>query len=142
MDLAPLCTFELSFDHPLDLVRSPPGDGGIYGTGSGVATGERLSGRVRWTNHPRVRADGTTLPDLHGVVEIADGTTLMFEMLGVSTLLADGVSRDTRASVTFTAPDGPLAWLNEAFCVCEGAYDVVSEKGRFVIHQCLTVARV
>jgi hypothetical protein len=141
MDLAPLCIFELSFDDPLDLVRSPPGGGGIYGTGSGVVTGERLSGRVRWTNHPRVRADGTTLPDLHGVVEIADGTTLMFEMLGVSTLLADGVSRDTRASVTFTAPDGPLAWLNEAFCVCEGAYDVVSEKGRFVIHQCLAAPR-
>jgi uncharacterized protein DUF3237 len=138
MKLAPLCTLELSFDDPLELVQTVHGDGGIYGTGSGVADGERLSGTVRWTNHPRVRADGTTLPDLHGVIELGDGVKVMFQMSGVSTLLADGVNRDTRASITFTAPAGPYGWLNDAFCVCEGAYDVTTERGRFVIHQVLS----
>lgn len=135
MKLALLCTLELDFDDQLDQLRTPHRDGGIYGTGSGVLVGDRLSGRIRWTNHPRIRADGTTLPDMHGVIDVGDGSTVLVEMSGVSTLLADGVSRDTRAAVMFTAPDGPHAWLNHELCVCEGAYDVAREKGIFAIHQ-------
>jgi len=138
MKLAPLCTLEMAFDDPLEHLRTPHRDGGMYGTGTGVLVGERLNGRIRWTNHPRIRADGTTLPDLHGVIEVDDGSTVLVEMTGVSTLLADGVSRDTRAAVTFTAPRGAHDWLNDAFCVCEGAYDVAAEKGVFAIHHCVT----
>jgi hypothetical protein len=140
VELNPICALELSFDDPLDLVHAASADGAIYGTGSGVVVGDRLSGRIRWSNHPRVRPDGTTLPDLHGVMNLDDGAIAMLAMRGVSTLLADGVSRDTRASVIFTAPAGPHAWLNDAFCVCEGAYDVATETGRFVIYQCLRKA--
>jgi hypothetical protein len=34
-----------------------------YVVGDGELTGPRLTGSVRWTNHPRRRADGTWLPE-------------------------------------------------------------------------------
>jgi hypothetical protein len=122
MKLALLCTLELDFDVRLDQLRTPHRDGGIYGTGSGVLVGDRLSGRIRWTNHPRIRADGTTLPDMHGVIDVGHGSTVVVQMSGVSMLLADG----------------PHAWLNHELCVCEGAYDAARETGIFAIHQCVS----
>jgi hypothetical protein len=138
MRLNHLCTLELSFDEPLEQIRTRHRDGGLFGSGTGVVAGDALSGDICWTNHPRLRADGTTLPELHGLIHADDGAVVLLELRGVSTLLGDGISRDTRGAVTFTAPEGRHAWLNDLFCVCEGAYDVAREKGLFAIHRCLS----
>jgi hypothetical protein len=112
-------------------------DGRIYGQGTGRATGERLSGSVRWTNHPAVRGDGTTLPDLHGAITTEDGASVLFELRGVSSLLDGGPRRDTRAAGTFTGAGEAYRWLNDLFCVCEGAFDMETKAIRFRVFACV-----
>jgi hypothetical protein len=137
MRLAPLCTIELTFNGPSDEVRTAQLDGRSYGTGSGRVAGPRLNGDFRWTNHPRIRVDGTSLPDLHGAIVDSEGQTVLVRMSGVSTLLADGVRRDTRAAAPFVAAAESYAWLNHVFCVCEGEYDTLTGACRFEMHECV-----
>jgi hypothetical protein len=137
MRLAPLCTIELQFNGPFDEVRTAQLDGRSYGTGSGRVVGPRLAGAFRWTNHPRIRVDGTSLPDLYGAIVDSEGRTVLVCMHGVSRLLADGVRRDTRAAATFVAAADEYAWLNDVFCVCEGEYDTLTGECRFEMHECV-----
>ena len=137
MRLEPLCELELAFEGDVDDIRPGGLDGRLYGTGSGRATGPRLRGAVRWTNHPRVRADGTTLPALHGAIATDDGARIVFELTGLSTLLDGGPHRDTRAAGTFVAADERYLWLNDCFCVCEGAFDGATRSVRFRVFECV-----
>ena len=38
----------------------------------------RLTARLRGSNHPRRRADGTLLPDFRGALDTDDGATILF----------------------------------------------------------------
>jgi hypothetical protein len=66
-----------------------------------------------------------------------EGLTVLVRMRGVSTLLPDGVRRDTRAAATFVAAAERYAWLNDVFCVCEGEYDTLTGQCRFEMHECV-----
>jgi hypothetical protein len=114
MKLAFLCTLELDFDDRLDQLRTPRRDGGIYGTGSGVRVGDRLSGRIRWTNHPRIRADGTTLPDMHGVIEVGDGSTVLVVSSKVIAASAGFAQRNVREGLSQLYDAGVLTVVEMA----------------------------
>ncbi len=74
MRLEHFCDLQLAYRQEafgeFALVRPYGGqEGRGYGEGDGSVTGEKLSGRVRWVNHPRRRSDGAMLPDASGIIQ-------------------------------------------------------------------------
>ena len=112
MRLDHVCDLDLGYrsDHffPQGFVLVTPYEGGEgtgYGEGDGTATGERVRGTVRWSNHPHARSDGTMLPDAHGVIRTEDGADITFELRGRSVLSEDGNRRGQNLAAVFEAQD-------------------------------------
>lgn len=138
MRLEPLCELELAFEGELVFVHPYGGhEGAAYGQGTGIVTGERLRGHARWVNHPRVRADNVTLPDLHGVIETDDGARVLFSLTGYSVLVGGGPQRDSIYATTFQADDERYRWLNTLFCISEGAYNTGTQRGEARVFACV-----
>lgn len=80
----------------------------------GSCEGE-VTGRLRGMNHPRVRADGTYLPNFQGVIETGDGARIAYDLRGY------GSERDGRfavhGSVVHSTADERYAHLNDVVCV-------------------------
>lgn len=77
MHLDKLCSLEARY---LDgHFPNPYGDesGPGWGIGEGTVSGERLSGTIKWSNHPSVRSDGVALPDLRALISTADGAKVL-----------------------------------------------------------------
>src|SRR5690349_15415947 len=92
MRLDKLCSLEfryLDFHFP-----KPYGDesGPGWGIGEGTVSGERLSGAIKWSNHPSLRCDGVALPDFRGVISTADGAKVLVCFTGRTVF----VPRETR----------------------------------------------
>ena len=125
MRLEHLCDFVLSYDeHGFSVVAPFAGkEGQGYGTGTGEATGERLSGSVRWSNYPRMTDDGVLLPDVRGIVMTPEGPVL-FEFRGNSIPANPGdTTRNIAASVVFRTQAEEHKWLNHAIVVQQGVID-------------------
>ena len=125
MQLVPLFEGELVFDESTEVgfpTYAEDGDWLAYVQGHGSISGERLQGELRWTNHPRRRADGTWLPDYQGSIATADGAQLLFSMAGYNTGVGDPFTYDQRAalcSLTLAATDERYRWVNDLFAVVE-----------------------
>lgn len=98
-------------------------EGSGYGEGDGQVSGPRLSGRLRWVNHPHRRSDGAMLPDAHGVILTDDGATLLFSLQGRTMFVGDQGQQLLR--VLFETTAERYRWLNSALCVLEGQIDAV-----------------
>ena len=98
-------------------------EGSGYGEGDGQVSGTRLSGSLRWVNHPHRRSDGTMLPDAHGVILTGDGATLLFSLQGRTMFVGDQGQQLLR--VLFETEAERYRWLNSALCVLEGQIDAV-----------------
>ena len=111
-----------TFGQKFHLVR-PFGteEGWGYGEGEGSVRGEKLNGKIRWVSHPRHRGDGSVLPNVDGVIKTDDGAAVLFTFQG-KTVWAKGMGRQL-LSVTFATEDHRYKWLNDAFCILEGAVD-------------------
>lgn len=130
MKLEHLCDMELAYREEsfgkFVLVRPYGGqEGSGYGEGDGVVRGARLSGRVRWVNHPRRRSDGAMLPDAHGIIQTNDGTQVLFSLHGRTVWVDAGGRRKGRQvlMVLFEADDERYRWLNASVCILEGVID-------------------
>ena len=129
MRLEHLCDVELVYrqtellDQRFVLVRPYGGEEGTgYGEGDGSVTGQRLTGTLRWVNHPHRRSDGTMMPDVHGVICTHDGALVTFSLRGRTVWTEAGPGRQVLTTL-FESDDERYAWLNSAFCVLEGAID-------------------
>jgi hypothetical protein len=81
MRLDKLCSIEFRY---VDAhFPKPYGDksGPGWGIGDGTVSGERLSGTIKWSNHPSSRSDGVTLPDFRGVISTADSAKVLVSPL-------------------------------------------------------------
>jgi hypothetical protein len=109
----------LAFRTGFTLVR-PYGseEGSGYGEGDGEVSGPRLSGSVRWVNHPHRRSDGTMLPDVHGLITTGDGAAILFALSGRTGFVGD--SGTQLLAVTFESDAEPYRWLNSTMHVLEG----------------------
>jgi hypothetical protein len=126
-----------SFGEKFILARPFGGEEGSgYGEGEGTIRGERINGTIRWVNHPHRRSDGSMLPDAHGVIKTADGAIVLFVMQG-RTVWAGEMGRQL-LSVTFESQDERYRWLNNAYCVLEGAIDSVALKMRARVYSCVS----
>jgi hypothetical protein len=75
-----------------------------------------VSGRFRAANHPRRRADGTYLPDLHGVIETDDGATPVLDMHGYGRAYPIG-ARQVVVAVTHVSDHPTYRRLNDSLAV-------------------------
>ena len=119
------------------LIRPYGGEeGSAYGEGDGTATGERVRGTVRWSNHPHRRSDGIMLPDAHGVIRTEDGADVLFDLRGRSVPAGEGGRLGQNLLATFEAEDAAYSWLNNALCVAEGVIDVQTLRMHIKVYSC------
>jgi hypothetical protein len=131
MRLIPLFEGELRYDESTEAGVAGYGESGdiaSYAQGDGHVTGERLSGTLRWTNHPRRRADGVGLPDFHGVLSTDDGADILFSFHGYNWGVTEAAGghplqpferRAALAALTLAAGDDRYRWVNRVFAVIE-----------------------
>jgi hypothetical protein len=124
-------------DRKFVLVRPYGGeDGSGYGEGDGTVTGERLTGTLRWVNHPHRRGDGTMLPDAHGVIRTNDDALVLFSLTGRTVWTEAGPGRQVLTTL-FESQDERYSWLNGVYCVLEGAIEPERLAMRARIYICL-----
>ena len=136
MRLKPLYRLRLTFPERWSV--SVPGDAGkedqVLTTAEGTAEGE-LSGRFRATDYPRRRTDGTVLTDLRGVLETADGASVLVECRGFGRRHTpdydrlSGGPRQWLLSVTHLSDASRYQWLNDTLCVGVGRSPSKSSPG-------------
>jgi hypothetical protein len=79
----------------------------------------RLSARLRGSNYPRRRADGTLLADFRGALDTDDGATILFSWHGYARPGAPD-RREIVGSITHVTGNERYAWLNNAVCALSG----------------------
>jgi hypothetical protein len=119
MKLIPLFEGELQFDETTEVGVQIHGDDGDwlgYVEGDGALRGERLSGELRWTNHPRRRADGTWLPSFEGVIKTNDGAEILFAFSGYNRGVPEPFEYEHRsalAALTLASGNPEYKWVNQ-----------------------------
>jgi hypothetical protein len=92
-----------------------------WAEGTGRVSGARLSGDLRWLNHPRERPDATWLPDHHVVIRTDDGASVFVRMAGLN--LWEHVGDEYKGEIvmwaTFAADTERYRWLNRTLGVIE-----------------------
>lgn len=125
MRLVPLFEGELRFDETTEVGFASHGEDGDwsgYVRGDGRVGGDRVSGELRWTNHPRRRADGTWLPDVQGVITTDDGAAILFSFVGYNRGVTDPFEYEHRAglaALTLLSDDERYRWVNDVFAILE-----------------------
>ncbi len=132
MQLVYLCDMELVYreeslySDTFILVRPYGSEEGTgYGEGDGTVTGSKLSGKVRWVNHPHRRSDVVMMPDIDGVIQTEDGAHILFSKQG-RTFPTQDKKRRMILQATFEAEDERYVWLNNTFCLFEGVIDLTT----------------
>ena len=127
-----------AFGQKFHLVR-PFGseEGWGFGEGEGSIKGERLNGKIRWVSHSRHRGDGSVLPDADGVIKTDDGAIILFAFQGKTVWVKGmGIGRQL-LSIIFETDDHRYRWLNDVFCVLEGAVDHLGLRIRSHVYVCV-----
>jgi hypothetical protein len=125
MKLIPLFEGELRFDETTEVGFPTYGDDGdwlAYVVGDGAIAGDRLAGELRWTNHPRRRADGTWLPSFAGVIKTKDQAEILFSFNGYNQGVTDPFEYEQRsalAALTLASASPAYRWVNHVFAVVE-----------------------
>lgn len=126
MELEHLCDMEFRYDDAGLTQLAPFGgsEGQGYGSGIGTVKGDRLEGRLRWSNTPRRRSDGVLLPDTDGLIQTEDGARIFFSIRGYSLAKDTPTSRVLLSSITFATDDPRYSWLNTSFGIQDGDVDL------------------
>ena len=132
MKLVPLFEGELIYDESTETGIAAYGESGdiaSYAQGGGHVSGTRLTGNLRWTNHPRRRADGVALPYFHGVLSTDDGAEILFSFRGYNWGVVKAAKthhplqpferRAGLAALTLAAGDERYRWVNRVFAMLE-----------------------
>lgn len=141
MHLEHLCSIDLKYVGGFHLVRPYANEAGLgWGVGDGTVTGERLSGSVSWSNHPRRRGDGAMLPNARGVITTHDGAETLFDLTGRTVWVdRDGerVGRQLLMAL-FESQDERYASLNNTVAVVEGVINPETLVIHFEAHLCVS----
>jgi Protein of unknown function (DUF3237) len=131
-----LFDLDLRYEGEYVVVRPYGGlDGVGYAAGTGRATGPKIVGAVRFSNHPRVRGDGVLLADLAGAIATDDGARIVFSLTGLGRKKPDGRSFDVALAMTLESDDERYAWANEALCVADAS--VAGRRVKMQVHRLL-----
>ncbi|HEX6976607.1 MAG TPA: DUF3237 family protein [Vicinamibacterales bacterium] len=129
-----------------DAVVTPDEREGEYlGSGDGVATGERVRGRLRWSFYagnclyPQIRRGEAVPDDLHlctlnpgGYIESDDGARIAFDGRGYGLRSPDRY----RLSMTmaFRTDDARYAWLNRVLGVMTGDFHEKTNRAEWHVY--------
>jgi len=86
----------------------------------------RIRGTFRGANHPRRRGDGTYEPNFQGVIETADGATILFEYLGYGRAYPPG-RRQIVVAARHLSDHPNYKWLNDTLAVGVGEVRSLAE---------------
>jgi hypothetical protein len=137
MRLEHLFDLDLRYEGEYVLVRPYGGlDGVGYASGRGRATGPKVRGDVRFSNHPRVRGDGVLLADLDGAISTEDGAQIVFSLSGLGRRDPNGRSFAATLAMTLESDAEQYAWMNEALCIARAS--VVGRHVQMQVHQLVT----
>jgi Protein of unknown function (DUF3237) len=139
MHLERFCAMDLKYVGGFHLARPYGNESGLgWGVGEGTASGDRLSGDVHWSNHPRRRADGVMLADAGGVITTSDGAEVLFDFTGRTVWVEQEGERVGRQLLMtlFESEDDRYAWLNNTVCMAEGAINPETLVIHLEIHTC------
>jgi hypothetical protein len=125
MRLEFLFEIELDYDGGFVVIAPYGGhEGSGYGDGKGHVSGDRVTGSVRWSNHPHRREDGVLVPNAHGLIETGDGARILFHLGGYSHVIEGSPKlRGIVSPATFETDDDRYRWLNDVIAVGEGTID-------------------
>jgi hypothetical protein len=138
MRLSHLCTLHLRYVDDFHLVQPYGNESGAgWGIGEGTVSGDRLSGSMRWSNHPGRRGDGTMLPAVRGFIRTPDEAEVMIEMFGRTTFDGSGTGHQMLFTL-FESAAPSYTWLNDVICVAEGRIDTATIESRIDVHLCET----
>lgn len=99
-----------------------PGGGGLeLQSGTGIVTGERLAGELRWWWRIRWRADQVKDLELHALLTTVDGASVVLSACGREA--ADGA---IALLPSFEAQDERYRWLNAPLLFGRGRHDRAS----------------
>jgi hypothetical protein len=79
----------------------------------------RIAGRLRASNHPRRRGDGTFEPNFQGVIETTDGAVIYHECHGYGRAYPPG-KRQIVVAAVHLSDDARYKWLNTVLAVGTG----------------------
>lgn len=120
MQLKPLYT--LRFHYPEAWAADLTGPGGTeefnFLFAEGTCTG-RIAGRFRGANHPRRRTDHTYAMNLQGLIETADGATVVLDFKGYGRAYPKG-RRQVVGAAWHICGDEKYKWLNDSVGVISG----------------------
>ena len=135
---------QFTSESPADAVVSAEGREGIYlGSGDGIATGERIRGRLRWSFYagnclyPQI-GRGDAVPD-HlnlctlnpgGSLDSDDGVRICVRRKGYG--LRSPERYRVRMTMTFRRDDARYSWLNRVLGIMAGDFD--EKTGRAAWH--------
>jgi hypothetical protein len=135
---------QFTSEAPDDAVVPPEGREGAYlGSGDGIVTGGRLTGRLRWSFYsgnclyPQIRR-GEAVPDQvnlctlnpGGFIDADDGARIAFDGKGFG--LRSPERYRVSMTMAFRTDDARYAWLNRLLGVMEGDFD--EKTGRAAWH--------
>lgn len=117
----------------------PYGDveGTGFGEGEGTVTGARVTGSLRWANHPRLREDDVWCPNLTGQITTDDGADILYRMRGYSVARDEEEGRDITASCRFITGDATHAWLNTVIGAVEGRIAADARRIHMSVYECV-----
>jgi Protein of unknown function (DUF3237) len=134
MNLVSLADLEIAYEQ-LEVVDYGP-SGQAYGKMTGRFYGERLAGKVTFTNLATLRADGVNQPTMRGILKTSDGADIWVELDGLATLRESDEARIFVAAVRFRTGEARYGWLNQLLAVVEGVLDTNSGSARARLHEC------
>ena len=138
MRLEPICEIRMKYEEGVFLSPYKGDERQGYGTGSGIVTGDRLRGTMRWANHPRRREDGVWCPDLNGRIDTEDGAQVLISIKGYSILEDTPTTRRAIvAAIWFQADDERYRWLNYVIGIGEGEIDAEIDEWWLTVYGCL-----
>jgi hypothetical protein len=139
MRLEPLCTLDLQYVGGAHVVTPYGNESGLgWGVGDGTVQGDRLTGDVRWSNHPTRRGDGTMLPNTRGLITTGEGAEVFFDLTGRTVWVeVDGSPTGRQLLMALFESDAErYRWLNNVVCIAEGAIDPERLAAHFAVHIC------
>ena len=114
--------YRMRFTYPegwsVNLAGSESSESQHFFLAEGVCEG-KLAGRLRASNHPRRRGDGTFEPNFQGVIETSDGAVIYHECRGYGRAYPPG-RRQIVVSGVHLSDDPRYKWLNDVVAVGTG----------------------
>lgn len=121
MQLLPLCVLQLTYTQLFVTGPLAGEELHMYGVLSGTAEGPRLNGRVDASNYPIGRADDVFMPHLRGVITLAEGALVEFELQGYGVRESERVEgRKVLGFGTLRTGAADHHWMNRVMVACEG----------------------